>query len=337
MYDEIAMKFAEHHHGVVGTWELADAGLTEDQIRQLLGSRQWDRIGRSVIRRRGSPTSDDQEVAATLLDRGRGAKISGFTAGHLLGLDGCPLRPIQVIGTGATRGRRLPAGYRRVRTLPARWTTEVRGIGLIAPEMCAMQQFALSREETAERRVDVLWSLGRLSGRSIDLFLSDMGRSGRNGIAGLRRYRDARGLDYTPPATGMESRAIQVLRDAGIKVRRQVDVGCDEAWTGRVDLMVVACPSSWRCRATAITGPSSTGRPTLPVEGCWNSTGSSGSSCGRTTCGPDRGCCRRRCETGSAAPSSSSPRLCDAFPGLIPRKSITKRQRAGGAIRGGRS
>ncbi len=242
MYDEIAMKFAEHHHGVVGTWELADAGLTEDQIRQLLGSRQWDRIGRSVIRRRGSPTSDDQEVAATLLDRGRGAKISGFTAGHLLGLDGCPLRPIQVIGTGATRGRRLPAGYRRVRTLPARWTTEVRGIGLIAPEMCAMQQFALSREETAERRVDVLWSLGRLSGRSIDLFLSDMGRSGRNGIAGLRRYRDARGLDYTPPATGMESRAIQVLRDAGIKVRRQVDVGCDEAWTGRVDLMVVGLP-----------------------------------------------------------------------------------------------
>lgn len=242
MYDDIATRLAEHRHGVVASWELAAAGLTQEQIRQLLRSRQWERLGRHVLRRRGSPPSDDQAVVIELLTRGPGSFVSHLSGGNLLGLSGCPLRPVSVIGETATRRNRLDVNYHRVRRVPRRWTTEVRGIPVVAPEMCAMQLFACTNPESAERRVDALWSMGKLSGRSIALFLTRMGAPGRNGIAGLRRYLDDRGVEYSPPESGIEARAIQVLRNDGIEVRRQVDVGCAEAWTGRVDLMVVGLP-----------------------------------------------------------------------------------------------
>jgi very-short-patch-repair endonuclease len=74
---------------------------------------------------------------------------------------------------------------------------------------------------------------------SLVAFLGALGRRGRNGTAGLRRYVEARGAGYTPAASGVESRTQQVLNDAGIDVRRQVDVGGDRRWTGRVDFVVV--------------------------------------------------------------------------------------------------
>ncbi len=242
MYDDIAMKLAEHRHGVVATWELAQHGVSEHQIRQLMRSRHWEQVARSVLRRRGAPSTDDQETASRVLDRGPGAFVSHMSGSHLLGIKGAPLRPVTVVGEMATRTSRLDTNFHRVRRVPRRWTTEVRGIPVVAPELCAMQLYACCSPQSAERRVDALWSMGRLSGRSIAVFLGEMGASGRNGIAGLRRYLDDRGPDYRPPDSGMESRAIQVLRSAGIEIRRQIDVGAVEAWTGRVDLMVVGLP-----------------------------------------------------------------------------------------------
>ena len=242
MYDEIAFHLAEHRHGLVATWELHARGVDRHHVEQLLTSRHWERIGASVLRRRGAPSTDDQQLAAAVLDSGPAAFVAHLTGGRLLGINGCPLRPIEIVGETASRRKRLGVGFHRVRSVPLRWTTEVRGIPVVAPELCAMQLFASVRYERAERWVDTLWSLGRLSGRSISVFLSEMGRPGRNGVAGLRRYFDARGVGYVPPDSGMEGRTIQVLREAGIIVRRQVDVGCTEAWTGRVDLVVVGVP-----------------------------------------------------------------------------------------------
>jgi len=73
---------------------------------------------------------------------------------------------------------------------------------------------------------------------SLRRFISEMGRSGRNGTAGVRLYLDDRGDDYTPPASGLESRVMEILLGAGIRVRRQVDAGSESRWTGRVDFVV---------------------------------------------------------------------------------------------------
>lgn len=127
----------------------------------------------------------------------------------------------------------------QVRALPPQWTTVLDGVPVVRPELLALHLFAQCSEGRAERLVERLWADRLLSGPSLRRFLAQLGARGRNGTAGLRRYLDARGPGYVPAATGVESRTVQILRDAGIEVRRQVDVGDDVQWTGRVDLVVV--------------------------------------------------------------------------------------------------
>jgi very-short-patch-repair endonuclease len=87
-----------------------------------------------------------------------------------------------------------------------------------------------------------MWSLRLLDGASLHRLLRDLGRRGRNGTAGVRRYLADRGGSYVPAASGLEARVLQILRHAGIDMRRQVDTGDDVQWTGRVDFRHVTLP-----------------------------------------------------------------------------------------------
>jgi very-short-patch-repair endonuclease len=113
---------------------------------------------------------------------------------------------------------------------------------VVRPELCALHLFAVCRRERAERLVDGLWSARLLSGRSLGALLAQLGEMGRNGTAGLRAYLDDRPGDYVPPASGLETRVADILRSAGITVRRQVDLGTDGVWSGRVDFLVDGQP-----------------------------------------------------------------------------------------------
>jgi very-short-patch-repair endonuclease len=66
--------------------------------------------------------------------------------------------------------------------------------------------------------------------------LEELAQRGRPGIRVMRQVLANRGLDYVPPASGLESRFVQVLRNANIKpMRRQIDTGDEAGWIGRVD------------------------------------------------------------------------------------------------------
>jgi very-short-patch-repair endonuclease len=109
------------------------------------------------------------------------------------------------------------------------------GVPIARPELVALQLFAVCREERAEVLVDRLWSMRLLSGPSVERFVEELGRRGRNGTAGLRRYLERRGPRYVPPDSGLEHRFARLMEEAGIPMLRQVDVGGDRHWTGRVD------------------------------------------------------------------------------------------------------
>lgn len=93
-------------------------------------------------------------------------------------------------------------------------------------------------EVRAERVVDRMWANGLLSGASITALVAQLGERGRNGTAALRRYLEPRGADFVPPATGLESRLNEILQEMGLEVRRQVDLGDEVAWGGRVDFLI---------------------------------------------------------------------------------------------------
>jgi very-short-patch-repair endonuclease len=80
-----------------------------------------------------------------------------------------------------------------------------------------------------------------MSGRSARRCLDDLARRGRNGTVVYREIIKARGPDYVPPASGLESRVMELARDVGVRFRRQVDVGGDH-WDGRVDFLAEDAP-----------------------------------------------------------------------------------------------
>ena len=242
VYDELAIDLAERRHGVVAAWDLLQHGVSRDHLRRLSESRHWERATPHVLRRVGAPRSAAQHLAVAVLDAGSGAYLSHVPACGWWGVGGCAMHPVHGVTTSRSRRRPALATVHRVRRLPDSWTTELSGIPIVRPELCALQLFAVCRYEVAERRTEALWSNRLLSGASLRRFVADMGRSGRNGTAGVRRYLDERPDNYTPPATGLESRVGQILKGAGIAVRRQVDTGSADAWTGRVDFLVMGAP-----------------------------------------------------------------------------------------------
>lgn len=150
------------------------------------------------------------------------------------GLRGCSDRPVTLATTSSSRRTTELALVRRVRNLSSRWVVSLRGVPTVRPEYLAIQLFGDCSFERAETLVDRLWAMRLLSAPSIEICLADLGRSGRNGILGVRQYLERRPPDYIPPATGLEGRVKRILEEAGVPMRRQVNSGA-EMWTGRVD------------------------------------------------------------------------------------------------------
>ena len=87
-----------------------------------------------------------------------------------------------------------------------------------------------------ERAVDNAWARRLVSGRSLRLMLDDLAQRGRPGIRVMREILRDRDPDYVPPASGLENRVVEILRQAGDRpLCRQVDAGDDQTWIGRVD------------------------------------------------------------------------------------------------------
>lgn len=236
MFDDLAIQLAATRHGVTTRRELRAHGASREQLRLLWSSRQWEPASREVLVRRGSPDTTARRLCIAVLDVGPPSALGHLSGARWWGLAGCALWPLHVTTTIGSR-RALPASTRlhRVRTLPAEWTTVLDGVPIARPELIALQLFAICREERAEVLVDRLWSMRLLSGPSVERFVDALGRRGRNGAAGLRRYLELRGPGYVPPDSGLEHRFARIMAEAGIPMRRQVDVGDHRRWTGRVD------------------------------------------------------------------------------------------------------
>lgn len=236
MPDEQLSSLAEQQFGLVSATQLRQFGYPAAAFADRAAGTEWEALNDEVLRRRGAPAGRGQWALAAVLDAGSGSALSHSSAGSWWGVPGLLLRPLHV--TRASRSRRRPGlvdELHTVRLLPTNYLTTLDGVPIVRPELLAMQLFAQFRYERAERHVDALWSMRLLSGRSLARLLIEQGARGRDGIGGVRRFLDERGEDYVPPASGLEGRAIKILDEVGIPMRRQVDSGGDQ-WDGRVDL-----------------------------------------------------------------------------------------------------
>jgi len=226
---------SELQHGVIGRSQVRALGYDKSATYDLWHrSPRWDPISERVARRVGAPRSDGQRLMAAVLDTADDAVVSHLCAARWWGHLGCSLRPAVVSTASRSRRSTALAEVHRLTHVDPRWTTRLDGIPIVRPEMLSMQVFDVCAYGRAERLVEWLWGQRLLSGPSLHRYLDEAGQRGRNGTAGLRRYLRVRPTGYVPAASGLESRAMQLFRDAMLPMRRQVDVG-GEHWTGRVD------------------------------------------------------------------------------------------------------
>src|SRR5439155_5242771 len=107
-------------------------------------------------------------------------------------------------------------------------------IPVVRPELAAYQMCGRVSPLRAARIFDNFAARGLLSGRSARACLDDLAERGRNGTVVYREIIKARGDDYVRPASNLEARVKELAEEAGLELRRQVNLG-DEQFDGRVD------------------------------------------------------------------------------------------------------
>jgi very-short-patch-repair endonuclease len=176
---------------------------------------------------------------AAVLDAGARAAASYRAAAALWQVPGFDLAALDVSRPHDDERHQPCLGrLHRTRLLPARHVTVVDGIPVTTPGRTLFDLAGMLPPARTERAVDnaLAKSPGLL--RTLHRMLPELAERGRNGITVMRALLDARPVGWIGPASGLEARAIRVLDEAGIRTRRQVDLGGDD-WIGRVDLLVV--------------------------------------------------------------------------------------------------
>src|SRR5687767_9087425 len=229
---------AELQHGLVSRAQCRSAGFDAAACRALFRRGDWEPLSPRVLRLVGSPQTAQSSVMATVLDAGDEAVASHRTAAALWRLPGFSLATPEVSLLHDTdHNRRTVGRVHHPRSLPSHHRTVIEGVPVTTPARTLFDLAGVLHPARTARAVDNALAESPALLRVLHRMLPELAERGRNGITVMREILDERPLGYVPPASGLEARAIRILNEAGIPVRRQVDLG-DDAWIGRVDLLV---------------------------------------------------------------------------------------------------
>jgi very-short-patch-repair endonuclease len=232
-------ELAEGQHGVVSRDQCRSIGLDAVRLRSELAAGRWLALSPRVLRLVGAPITRHMHVAAAVLDADPGAVASHRTAAALWRLPGFRLLPAEV--SRLHGGDYEPAVLGRAhhpRLLPSHHCTVVEGVPVTTPARTLFDLAGVLPPARTERAVDNALAMSPALLRALHRMLPELAQRGRTGITAMRAILADRPAGYIAPASGLEARVVRLLDDAGIRTRRQVDVGGDD-WIGRVDLLVV--------------------------------------------------------------------------------------------------
>ena len=178
----------------------------------------------------------------SVLHVGNDAFVSHTTAAAWWGIAGFHLDQIHVAIERFHRVEQNNLHKVHHSTVIPQWCRKTHiGVPIVSPGLAIYQMAGTIAEHRVARAMDSAWSLGLINGPAIDRLLKRLGRSGRDGTVLMRKLREDRPNDWTPPASNLESRFDEIMAPRGFRFRRQVDVG-DEEWSGRVDFLADDLP-----------------------------------------------------------------------------------------------
>jgi very-short-patch-repair endonuclease len=234
---EVIVGLCEPQHGVVSRRQLHEAAVASRALRHQIDARFVEPMSPQVLRLVGSPRTKAQLAMAGVLDAPGLAYLSHFSAAAWWKIPGFAIRaPIEVVipWKGTNRRSRL-AQIHYHRGLPKEHLTVLAGIPIVSPGLVIFLLAGTEGRGRAERALDHALSMRILRLRTMHDLLKQLGARGRDGIAAMRSLLAERPPDYVPPQSGLESRVERLALEVGVGLRRQIDVGDDLGWIGRVD------------------------------------------------------------------------------------------------------
>jgi very-short-patch-repair endonuclease len=235
--DKALLDLAAEQRSCIATWQIRELGGSRTEISRLRSSPQWSPVGAKVLAIAGVPHDLALRASAAVLAAGPGAVLSHVSATAWWGLPGFRLLPtiLSQVSGHASRVHQLGDIHDLV-VVPERWVTTFNGIRVVRPELAAYQLCGMLNPLRAARAFDNFWARGLLCGPSAQRCLDDLAQRGLDGTVIYRDILNQRGPGYIPPTTNLESRMKELGEEAGINLRRQVNLG-DEQWDGRVDFL----------------------------------------------------------------------------------------------------
>lgn len=236
-------------HALARIMEAQQSLCTRDQAR-IVG---FDRKALDRRRHRGSivfitarvlgvagvAMTDERRALAAVLDGGAGTLVSHQSAAAMWGLPGFELAPPHVIvprGTSPAWGTLGPVHTSTF--LPEHHGTVRCGIPVTTPTRLAFDLSGRVGPSTFERTVERMWSRRLTNAARLYPMLDELSEHGRPKIQAIRDYLEPRGPAYRPCESGLELRVVEILRRHGeAPLDRQIDVGDENEWIGRVDML----------------------------------------------------------------------------------------------------
>lgn len=240
--DAALLAMAEQQQSCVADWQVRDLGGSDAEVARLHASPRWSTPAPGVLSVRGAPPTEATLASAAVLAGGQGTVLSHTAVAAWWGIPGYRLLPATTSRrVEVAHRRRQPGELHRLAVIPEAWITTLRGIAVVRPELMAYQLCGAVHPGRAERAFDAAWARRLLSVSSSRACLAELAKRGRNGTRVFRAILQARTDRDAAPASGLESRVLQILGEAGVRMRRQVNVG-GEQWSGRIDFVDEAAP-----------------------------------------------------------------------------------------------
>jgi very-short-patch-repair endonuclease len=238
MVDGRMEALALSQHGLISHDQALTIGLTESAIRHRRCKGRLVDVQKRVYRLPGAIDTPHARALAAVLAAGGGAVVSHTSAAGLFRLPGFCVEPIVV--TIARRWRR-PVRSVRVEQSLAVVLHHRRVVDGVPCTSLARTVFDLCGDvhpRRAERALDTALARRAVTMSALWRVLDDLAEHGRAGTVLLRSLLMEQGRRYVPPASELEARFVELARAQGLpEPRRQVSLGDDDAWIGRVDFV----------------------------------------------------------------------------------------------------
>lgn len=244
--DDELRALASQQQGMVANRQAYRLGLTTSQVRHRVARREWRRVTSRVLRVAAAPQTTLAPAMTAVLHHGPDTYLSHSSALAAWGVPGFYLTPLNVLSRRVRDRRSTKHGVVHSTTdLRDSHVADIQGVPTVTPIRAIFDVAGTIHPSRLEKAIDNAWARQLINYAVLHRTLGELARRGRPGIAVLRDLAAERPADYRPPDSSTEGRFQEILAKAGERpLRRQVHLGDQANWIGRIDFADEELPFS---------------------------------------------------------------------------------------------